>query len=373
MPPVFTTIEIKGFRTLQELALRDLGRVNLVTGMNNTGKSSVLEAIRLLASGGSVAALHDILTNREEVSERSRGEPTTPLEPEGSFIFSSLFSGFPSLSKATQPIALRANGGLRSFELGLEIGWFSERRSEDGLPQLVELPDHGLFGADAGIPALKITSPDGQRRIRLQDDFLRFAYRRATDTEQRLRCAYVSPYSGRSTESLGELWDEIALSDRERHVIAALQIIAPEVIDVSFVGDSKRLGRKAMVRSTGFPRPVPLRSFGDGLNRLFAIILSLVNAQDGLLLIDEFENGLHYTIQADAWRLIFRVAAGLNVQVFATTHSGDTIRAFERAASEAKATDARLVRLTRKEDTIIPRVYPQERLAIAVRDEIEVR
>ena len=52
------------------------------------------------------------------------------------------------------------------------------------------------------------------------------------------------------------------------------------------------------------------------MQRTFGIALALVNARNGLLLIDEFENGLHYLVQPDLWRLIFQVARRLNVQVF---------------------------------------------------------
>ncbi len=70
------------------------------------------------------------------------------------------------------------------------------------------------------------------------------------------------------------------------------------------------------------------------MGRLLGVALALVNASDGVLLIDEIESGLHYTVQADMWRLIFRVAHRLNVQVFATTHSWDCIEAFQKAALE---------------------------------------
>jgi AAA15 family ATPase/GTPase len=42
----------------------------------------------------------------------------------------------------------------------------------------------------------------------------------------------------------------------------------------------------------------------------------MVNAQDGYLLIDEFENSLHYSVQEQVWKAIFSLAKSLNVQVF---------------------------------------------------------
>src|SRR5207245_792380 len=78
------------------------------------------------------------------------------------------------------------------------------------------------------------------------------------------------------------------------------------------------------------------------------IARALINAMDGFLLIEEAENGLHYSIQPDVWRLIFRVASRMNVQVLATTHSWDCIEAFQTAASEAGPEVGMLIRLRQK-------------------------
>ena len=50
---MFTRLAIKNFRAFGELEVADLGPINLFTGMNNTGKTSLLEAIFLLLGGGS--------------------------------------------------------------------------------------------------------------------------------------------------------------------------------------------------------------------------------------------------------------------------------------------------------------------------------
>ena len=59
------------------------------------------------------------------------------------------------------------------------------------------------------------------------------------------------------------------------------------------------------------------------LSRLFTVALALANSRDGFLLIDEAENGIHHSVQADYWRLVLQTAQDNNVQVLATTHSWD--------------------------------------------------
>jgi AAA15 family ATPase/GTPase len=133
------------------------------------------------------------------------------------------------------------------------------------------------------------------------------------------------------------------------------------------------MARTPVVKLKDENHPIPLHSLGDGMNRLFYIALALVNSRDGLLLIDEVGSGLHYSIQLELWRLIFTLASRLRVQVFATTHSNDCILAFQLAAQENKEEEGMLVRLERRGNMIVPILFDEERLAIATREEIEVR
>ena len=356
------------------------GRVNLITGRNNTGKSSVLEAIRMLASDASPSVIYDILHLREE-DPKEVEDSARPADAATLFALSSLFHGFPEFSADLEPLVIAANGGQRPMRLTMEAGWFSEERAADGsrrriLQQLNLFGQQTLFGEGEVLPAWVVEASGVQRLLPL--DSLSRYYRGRLPTsvfqnEPRVSCVFVSPYGGERTATLGPLWDMVALSDREEDVVRALRIIEPGISAVSMVGgEGTRQPRTAIVRSKGMPRPVNLRSFGDGLNRLFGIVLSLVNAKDGLLLIDEFENGMHYSIQLDVWRALFGLARRLDVQVVATSHSWDAIEAFQKAASE-DPDEGVLIRLSRKGEDIIPTLFREDELAVATRDRIEVR
>ncbi len=369
------TLSIEHFRSFRQLKLEGLGRVNLITGRNNTGKSSILEALRILASDASPPVLSSILRYREEdIGEAD--EPGRSVDTESLSQLGSLFTGFPQISEIKEPIVLAANGGKRTMRLTISVGFFTEQREPDGTRRLVPQQQTLPLPETELMPALILESGTA-RRIMPLDYLRRFArgriFRGDSPEEPRTPCVFVSPYGGERTANLGPLWDKIALSDREKDVVEALKIIAPEITAVSMVGgEGPRQTRTAIVRSSGFNRPVPLRSYGDGLNRLFGIVLSLVNAKDGFLLIDEFENGMHHTVQLDVWRGILRLAKLLNVQVFATSHSWDSIEAFQKAAAEDPEVGV-LVRLTRRGDAVIPTLFQEEELAVATRDRIEVR
>ena len=131
--------------------------------------------------------------------------------------------------------------------------------------------------------------------------------------------------------------------------------------------------RYSVVKSDRFDNPLPLANFGDGTQRVFAMALAMSTASNGYLLIDEFETGLHHSVQADVWRAVFRLAHEWNVQVFATTHSQDCIEAFQEAAAEDQNEEAMLISLQQRKAGITAVSFDERELKIATRGHIEVR
>ena len=363
-------LSIKGFRGIRDLYIPKLGRVTLITGKNNVGKSSILEALRLYVSNASPYVLDAILESREENVWGENAWGFTNPSP--------LFYRFPysvdELGELDEfSIATHGDGSPSSLTIRLE--WRIETRDRLGNSKLtfpdVDIDEHW----DDPIPVLVIESEDGTRIRRLdgRPQVLRTRLRRRTAPPLRARFPYelLDPYARNGTSDLDELWSEIALTDNEHEVVKALRIISPEISAVSMVkgGPDERI---AIARSRRLESPTPLRSFGDGVNRLFAMVLSLVSVRGGLLLIDEFENGLHHGVQLDIWRMIFRLAKELDVQVFATTHSKDTVESFQKAASESPGEDS-LVLLTGRDNDVIPTVLSERELAIANRHNMQVR
>ena len=55
----FPDLSIKGYRAFKSLEVSKLGRVTLITGKNNTGKSSILEALRLYTNNAATHVIYD--------------------------------------------------------------------------------------------------------------------------------------------------------------------------------------------------------------------------------------------------------------------------------------------------------------------------
>lgn len=137
MPIKIHSLKLERFRAFRELNIEDLGRVNLVTGRNNTGKSSVPEGVPTLARNGARGVIDSILKYREEYIDGSREEEHS-LTSETLPRMSGLFHGFPRLSENPEPIVISANGGTPATTVAIRAGRFSEKREPGGNYRLFE-------------------------------------------------------------------------------------------------------------------------------------------------------------------------------------------------------------------------------------------
>ena len=131
--------------------------------------------------------------------------------------------------------------------------------------------------------------------------------------------------------------------------------------------------RRMVVKLASHDRPVSLRSLGDGATRLFGLAIALANSRDGFLLIDEAENGIHHSVQADYWRMVLQAAQDNNVQVLATTHSWDCVKGFEQAARDNEDVEGILIRLQKYPAGLRAVELLEDDLNVAVEQGIETR
>lgn len=314
---------VKNFRCFEELEIKSLGRVNLVVGKNSVGKTTLLEAVYFFANHGRLVAVEDILRNRGE-----------------------------ALIDGNEPNISYYKANPRGFLSGLAetfvgninktVGYsFPEQKSEErGILKNWQL-------------ALKA----GQKK-----------YNYSFITSQM-----------DSEEFLAENWDQLLLNSEEDEVLKILRVIHPDLLRIAFI-DSKtneHRQRIAIAKFRGDSKAVPLRSLGEGMVRLLQIFTNAMQAKGGYLLIDEFENGLHYSIQEEVWDKIFKLAKELDIQVFATTHSQDTIKAFSKVTLNSPE-EGRLISLGRNEwDKDNPKisalVYNEDEIRIISETGMDVR
>jgi hypothetical protein len=367
--PILDSLEIRRFRVFRHLQIERLGRVNLITGKNNVGKTCLLEGLFLYGhrvSPGFLVAIRNLLKMRDETGLPAHTSGDTENQS-----VRHLFYTRKSLGEQSEPIQIGPVTHPNDM-LFVDVVWYTERTGPDGERQWQRLlpEDYGTVGTL--IPGLGVRV--GERSMLqypLDRDLknLRHVVVRPGGKFRHAPCIFVVA-NGLGREDISQLWGNIALTDLEQDVFASLRIIASGIERVNLVGDNP------MVKIAELDSPLPLRSLGEGMNRLFGIVLALVNAQNGMLLVDEIGSGLHYSVQPDLWRLVFQVARRLNVQVFATTHSWDCIEAFQEAAQEQSQDEGMLISLRKKKDEegrVVAVLFDEEELGIVTREQIEVR
>ena len=359
------SLRIEGFRGIDSLTINRLGRVTLLAGRNGTGKTTVLDAVRIFADRGGLPSLTAVLNRSEEYAGRADGEKDMTEIPD----FEALFHGRQARTGA-------------SFTIGL---------ARDSQAQLVvkvsstdDMPDEwsSRLGISAiGAQVLRIAFGQFEEFLPVLDGYLdarrwRLPRRVISGDDglpKTLRVEMLGPGLLNNLD-LDQRWGEIALTEQEPVALHALNLAASHRIGgVAVVaGDARSRSRRVLVKLESGER-VPLRSLGDGAVRLFGVAVALAGAAGGLLLIDEAENGIHHSLQHEYWRLVLRAAANNNVQVIATTHGWDCIRGFASASSQNKDVEGVVVRLERHDGGLRAVEYSEEELETATGQGIEVR
>lgn len=365
---MLNSLYIKNYRNLKELTLNSLGQITLLTGKNNTGKSSVLEAIAIYVAKGDIKMIYELLEERGEFI-RETGTKKNFTE-DNVKLFSSLFYDRKIDYNNETFINISINEDM--FKGDFVSIKFLKYIILDG--EIVGVLDTKDEKQNVGNKvALMITFKDPAIRsgvFELEDEKLyKFDYEEIRNYQNLKFIGTRDIYKVKNAEN----WDKIIFSEKENHVIEALQIIEPTIERLAFIGDNQN-ERTAIIKLSNVPNTLPLRSMGDGINRILTIILALVNAENGYLLIDEFENGLHHSVQSKLWEIIFNLAKKLNVQVFATTHSNDCIYAFEESLNDKNNTlTGKLIRLDNKKGVIKEVEFDAESLKVVTDSQIEIR
>ena len=371
-------LQIKNFRCIDHLSIGKLGRVTLIAGYNGIGKTTILEAVRIYADRGRYDSLMELLDGREEfVTSFNENQEPVSIPDYDAFFFGrhskigDFFSIGTQCEQENLTIKIIDARDLANFQPELfeeapyENSYKALSISYNGAQSLLPWPSEigGLFQRKFShqIP------PSQRRRIALSMS--------DSDMPESLNTISLGPGLPQN-EMLARYWDKIALTEEESIVLDMLRLTGQCIDRIAVVGDDRsrhRSGSKIIVKTQGHPQRVSLRSLGDGLTRLFATGLALTGSRNGFLLIDEVENGVHHSVQYRFWKMIIEVAQEYNIQVLATTHSFECVKAFVKATSENQDAEGVLVRLSRKTGELRAVEYDEEKLLLASKYDVEVR
>jgi AAA15 family ATPase/GTPase len=350
---LFKSVNINNFRGFKNLQIKDLKLVNLLIGKNSCGKTSVLEALFLLIGANNPTLPMDIQRLRQ-MSIHS---------------FKYLFNDF-NISNTININAETANNKKMSLGISPLVGLFEVNNSfnngenKDIFPQpsTTEVRNNDVM---KGLH-YKFTGVSGKS---FDFDFNLASGRLPTNTPPpEVLGAYVTNRNMSAT-----MWhavDRSIMNKSENEIVDVLKEISDDIIGI-------KMGANNIVYLDikGKKELSPINVMGDGIARVVFILATLRLMKNGILLIDEIENGLHFSSLKLLWKAIFKACQLYNVQILATTHSYECIRSFydEYDSNKKLSDEISLIRLDKKNNEFRVVSYDAENIKTAMENEMEVR
>lgn len=341
---MYKTFRVKNFRCFRDLQINDLGRVNLIAGKNNTGKTALMEAIYLLAG--------DLESNAMLKKDVRYGRRLTRDSDSNWGKSASLFAVFKDFNLDSQ-IELSASScsPLESFTTDNSTMKMTITAVQDLALEsdklLNALFDRRYERSADDAEVLKLVSDQNRDPlyVLLTDGRLEYSQYRPTPI---CSTTFLPARERVNSDDTASQFSNIQDAKGIRVLVDSLQIIEPRLKDLRLSAKDRR---SEIVADIGLTKLVLMRHLGDGLTRLTDFLLAMHQIRDGQVFIDEIENGIHHSVQTDVWKAIGRVARDQDIQVFATTHSREMIRAAYEAFKDDDPYEFRYHRLDRDRDT----------------------
>ena len=350
--PMFKSLDIKNFRGIRSAEIDGFERVNLFFGKNNCGKSTVLEALFLI-SGQSNPLLPlsvNSMRNYMRFSESDLNIEFFGLNPENK-------------------INISVNGDENRW---LEI---SRIKSQSNVVELGSL-GNGESDNAAKTYGIKLNYSVGERENRYSSELIikeGDAENGKVKIDKRYKENLFSRYltANAPQASIDEQFAQIVANKKEQKVLSILQEIEPRIKDIQLVGTE-------LLVDIGESQRLPINMMGDGLRKLLFIIVSIYQCRNGLLLVDEIDNGLHFTAMEVLWKAVLKASADNNVQLFATTHNIDSLKGLAKVLKQPEyseyCSDVCEFKLIKKDDASVVAVkYDYDSFEYAVNQELEIR
>ena len=347
---MLTELEVRNYRIFKKLRIDEFRRINLIAGSNNSGKTSLLESIFLLAGGKAEMALNGHVSRFE-------------LEPGARSVGNNFWRPFFTDLDLRNSIEIE---GIHSAHGRLALT-ISSRRQEvseilvdvsEGASATNRSDEHTLYFEYTPRCGKSIVSHIQEEGTKIRGE--------QPDLDIPFRAVIVLSRIQQSQEDARRLAN-LRRQKREHMLLEALRIIEPNLQSIE---ENSASGTPMIWGDIGLSELVPLAIMGDGMSHIARLVLAIFAASDGIVLVDEVENGIHHSVLPRVWRVIEKAAKQLNVQFFATTHSRECVWAANESLPED---NFRLHRLEMSDEGNRCVTYDPETIAAALNFNLEVR
>jgi AAA15 family ATPase/GTPase len=350
---MITKLTLKNFRCFQDVTLDDVRPVTLIAGANNVGKSTILESIFLFMDRYSSDVFFKLNSFRgvQLISD----SPKTIWEP--------LFSDMDPTK--TISIELSVDGRLQTVTI--------EKDEAFSMSAIAEIPiAPGIQSMTANSYPLRLVFKSDA-----ENDVSHFLLTQlgVTLTHQNPITAkssfiqYLSSRIFQNASVLSEWFGALELKGKKSECVEVLQMLDSRIKDLSVIVIG---GLSGIYADIGLSSRLSVNMLGDGINKLMQIALVMLSNPGATVLVDEIENGFHYSFFPKMWRILGKLAEETKCQLFITTHSYECISGATVLAVE-NPNLFRYVRLDRSGGAVIPKPFDNDSFEYAVKNEMEVR
>ncbi|MGK7928736.1 MAG: ATP/GTP-binding protein [Spirulina sp.] len=355
---MITAFSVENFRCFEQLKIEPLERVNLIGGMNNVGKTALLEAISLHFG------INKLYIPLQLNDERGAIEKSVDIERNCNWLFYNQ-----EINREIYLTDFQENQKKRTLKLKL----INAKDTE----VFTFHPQFFVRGSKKKDLEIEYQKEDGSKlKYRLfvavdNNQMGRLGWQTEGDGEIDIPLPLVFLKTDRhSFDEDIERYSILKESQQEENILKTLTILEPRLKELSILVSYEK---PMLYANLGLEHLVPLPLSGEGMVRLLSIVLAIANAPNGIVLIDEIDNGLHHSVLTTVWQAIGEAARRSNTQIFATTHSIESIRAAHDAFSESEIYDFHYHRLERIGDRIKAITYDRESIETSTELNLEMR
>jgi AAA15 family ATPase/GTPase len=345
------SFEIKNFRCFEQLSLKDLSAINIIVGDNGSGKTTVLEALLLAAyAHPQVAQLIRIA--------RKRTLPHGQISWSRDFFQSLWVDLFFSFDHSKPITAHFVDSKAGAF--GVTVSYLQPETAP-------------AFSIAAAIPPLVFTrhgpNEEAVKSLLKIDERGNPVWEGAIE---QLPSVYVIPSTAQFIpQDMVEQFSEITKQNQEDCIIEAMKEDFPQILNISILKDGDE---PALFATTNAPTSVkiPLAVVSSGAARYLNMLLAVTATKNGVVLIDEIENGLYWKKMPNIWKRLRTLCIKLGVQIFATTHSNECLQSLIEAM-EGHEDDFSLIRTVMEDGLHETEHFHGKTFLAALRQHGEVR
>lgn len=352
---MISNIQIDKMRCFKDFILDDIGRINIIAGENNAGKTALLEAIFLLFAYNSPDLFMKVNGIRGIVPM-----PPTPIILWEQFFYQLTDEELNiscSLYDEDAPISLALFKDTLSSSFKMLPNEQQNIKPSNMVGYPLRLHFQGYGKSNTGYCTLQDMGFTTQWELQ--------------PIHHKKHLYYLGPKASFAPNMLSELFSTVELAGKKESLLKAIRLLdssIDDLINVTIKGTTY-----IYAKQNGLALPITAK--GDGINKLLHILCVMIANSGGITLIDEIENGFHYSFYPALWKTIESIARSTGGQVFATTHSYECIQDAAIALQDAEDTGSgiRFIRLGRKKGIVKPHVLAAELFTYAIDRNMEIR